>query len=68
MNTFISQPQQLKESLKWRPSGVITEFVSGSSSAKETEILMPEEFNTQEEADKFFIDYYIGQGFVQNKK
>jgi hypothetical protein len=68
MNTFVSQPQQLKESLKWRPSGVITEFIGGSSSAKKTEILMPEEFNTQEEADKFFIDYYTRQGFIQNKK
>lgn len=69
MNTFVSQPYQLQESKKWIPHGTITEFISNSASAKISEVEMRDkEFDTQEEANKFFADYYTRRGFVENKK
>lgn len=69
MNTFISQPYQLQENKKWIPNGMITEFISNSASAKITKIEMRNnEFNTQEEAHIFFVDYYTKLGFIENKK
>lgn len=66
MNTFKTKSYQLKESKKWMSAGEIYEHRSGAT--KITQMSFPEkQFNTSDEADRYFISFYEEKGYKRIK-
>jgi len=69
MKTFISQPYQLADSKKWVPHGTTSESIGASQSLNMTEVEMREnEFETENDANTFFINHYVSLGFTEVKR
>ncbi len=67
MKKFIVKSYQLLENKKWIPCGAIIESNNNSSvEVKEDVEFRNEEFETKEEADKFFVDYWTVKGYSKN--
>jgi len=65
MNTFQISSFQLSESKKWVPAGVLFRDNNGTRNIQEVEFPSEYRFNTKEDADNFFRDYYFKEGFIE---
>lgn len=62
MNTFKTKSYQLKESKKWISAGETYEHRGDAT--KITQMSFPEkQFNTNDEADRYFINFYEENGY-----
>ncbi len=69
MKKFDVASYQLAETKKWIPAGTLIKFISNSGNVEYTEVEIREkEFETKEEANSYFIDYYKSKGFMPNSK
>lgn len=68
MKKFIVGSYQLVETKKWAPSGTIFESINGNKiNVQEADVFPPEfRFDTKEEADAFFREYFSKRGFTED--
>ena len=67
IKTFKSNSTQLMENKKWTPCGTLFEVIDyGKQIITKTDNL-PVQFNTKEEADRYFESYYLNQGYKPAK-
>ncbi len=67
MKKFIANSYQLRESLKWVPFGDIIEDFENGSGTYQQHPITDKEFDSKEEADKFFTEYLKNLGFHDMK-
>jgi len=68
MKKFKVSSYQLIENQKWAPCGTLFELVNGNKmNIQEADIFPPEfRFDTKEEADKIFREYFSKRGYIEN--
>ncbi len=70
MKKFKINSYQSIETKKWAPSGTLFEFIDGNKiKIEEADVFPPKpeyRFNTKEEADKFFREHFIKEGYIED--
>jgi hypothetical protein len=68
MNSFLVNSYQLAENKKWIPAGKLLEPIGNSNSTNIKQMKFHDkQLDTEDEADKFFIDYYKSKGYIQSE-
>lgn len=67
MNSFKVGSYQLVKTNKWVPAGNI--FIDNNNTRNIQEIDFPPEnrFNTKDEANNFFREYYLREGYIESE-
>ena len=68
MKCFEISSYQLLQTQKWASSGTLFEMIDGGKvNIQEGDVFSPEfRFNTREEADDFFREYFLQKGYIEN--
>ncbi|MFA4941138.1 MAG: hypothetical protein WC582_00880 [Patescibacteria group bacterium] len=67
MKTFKSNSTRLMENKKWTPSGTLFEVIDYGKQIITEADGFSVQFDTKEEADNYFENYYINKGYKPSK-